>query len=78
MSKQQPIIPKASQPVNIPAKSSNIEIPEQDEDVVIGSIGSAEKMAWSKKFLEQIKIKEDDDPESDLMGEETEKTNEAE
>ncbi len=78
MSKQQQIKPNASQPVDIPTKRSSIEIPEQDEDVVIGSIGSAEKIAWSRKFLGQIKIKEDDGPESGLIGEVSEKTNEAE
>lgn len=77
MSKQQPIIQKASQPVNIPVKSSSIEIPEQDEDsVVVGSVGSAEKIAWSKQFLKQFD--QHDEQESDLTGEVSEKTNEAE
>ncbi len=66
MSKNQ-IKPEASQPVKIPIKSSSIETLEQDEDVVIGSIGSAEKMAWSKNFLKQFSANAHEQ-ETELIG----------
>lgn len=65
MSKWQQTQPQASNPLNIPAKN-RMGIPEQDEEVVVGSIGSAEKMAWSK-FLKQFNINGNEE-ETDIIG----------
>ncbi len=65
MSKQQK--PEASKPLDIPVKSIKIK-PEQDEDLVIGSIGSAERAAWAQSFLQQIKVKEGKSQDTTLIG----------